>query len=501
MKLLELFGNGLTPSASRSPAGRTWLRVEQLESRVVPYAVSGNAWPSPQLVTLSFIPDGTLMTSGVNGNVYSNLFATLNGKFGSAAAWEDPIITAAQQWAQQANVNLSVVSDNGTPSGQGSYQQGDPGMGDIRIGGYAFSTKYLAGTYMPPSANNYSIAGDMNFNTAATFNIGTTYDLQTVALHEFGHAFGLGHSTLSSAAMWPYYTGVRQKLSADDINGIQAIYGTRQADVYNAAGASNGSFLAAANLTSLVDPTALTAVVNNLDLTNSSQVEYFTVTAPAGTNGALTVDVQSSGLSLLRPAVTVYAADQVTVLGSASGAGSYNGATLSVPVSGVTAGQQFYVAVSGADTTAFGTGNYALGLSFVSTTPVPAPSFPNTQVANGSILTGGGAIALAVVDLMSVDQSVPCGHSFSANGNPHGGGCGCPFCRPQGVVRDTWGGQAVAAFSQLVYAQDQRNLAAQDPAPGYDASAGANTPSAAGWWLQVTDASFLNLGGDPDSPG
>src|SRR5947209_4760198 len=40
-----------------------------------------NAWLHPELVTISFVPDGTLMTSGSGGNVYSNLFAKLNAKF------------------------------------------------------------------------------------------------------------------------------------------------------------------------------------------------------------------------------------------------------------------------------------------------------------------------------------------------------------------------------------------------------------------------------------
>ena len=53
------------PSAS-SPLTR--LVLEELESRLVPtYGLSGNAWPAPQLVTISFVPDGTLMTSGVGG--------------------------------------------------------------------------------------------------------------------------------------------------------------------------------------------------------------------------------------------------------------------------------------------------------------------------------------------------------------------------------------------------------------------------------------------------
>src|SRR4051794_37710339 len=87
--------------------------LEALESRVVPYAVTGNAWPAPQLVTLSFVPDGTVVSTSGTTTVTSNLFATLNQRFGSASAWQNIVLKAAQVWAQQTNINFAVVSDDG----------------------------------------------------------------------------------------------------------------------------------------------------------------------------------------------------------------------------------------------------------------------------------------------------------------------------------------------------------------------------------------------------
>src|SRR5207253_1131721 len=97
--------------------------------------------------------------------------------------------------------------------------------------------------------NNYSIAGDFNFNDYQPFNIGYTYDLQSVAMHELGHTLGLDHSVIPGTVMLAVYGGTKRALSSDDVNGIQAIYGARQADPFDAAG-SNGSFATASVLTS-----------------------------------------------------------------------------------------------------------------------------------------------------------------------------------------------------------------------------------------------------------
>jgi hypothetical protein len=130
----------------RASFAKSPLTLEPLESRLVPYAISSNAWPHPQLITISFEPDGTNL-----GGVTRNLFATFNAKW-ATSTWENQILKGAQVWAQQANINFAVVSDSGAPTGSGTYVQGDPKMGDIRIGGYNFGSNTLASAYQPPPA-------------------------------------------------------------------------------------------------------------------------------------------------------------------------------------------------------------------------------------------------------------------------------------------------------------------------------------------------------------
>src|SRR3954468_6857134 len=105
-------------------ARKSFLRLTRLEDRTVP-ATFGSPWGDARHLTLSFVPDGTL----VDG-VASNLFQALPGQ---ASAWQAEILRAVQTWAQHANVNVDVVADAGQPLGAAGPIQGDTRFGDIRI--------------------------------------------------------------------------------------------------------------------------------------------------------------------------------------------------------------------------------------------------------------------------------------------------------------------------------------------------------------------------------
>ncbi|MGY5150985.1 MAG: matrixin family metalloprotease [Candidatus Nitrosopumilus sp. bin_6a] len=67
---------------------------------------------------------------------------------------------------------------------------------------------------------------DMALNT--NFNWSTDgvshYDVETVFLHENGHAVGIGHSEDISAIMYPSYQNVNRILEQDDIDAISTLY-------------------------------------------------------------------------------------------------------------------------------------------------------------------------------------------------------------------------------------------------------------------------------------
>ena len=83
--------------------------------------------------------------------------------------------------------------------------------------------KVLAHTYYPSPPNPEPIAGDMHLDDDESWRVGANIDLFSVALHELGHALGLGHSDSPNDVMYPYYR-IASTLAAGDKTAILGLY-------------------------------------------------------------------------------------------------------------------------------------------------------------------------------------------------------------------------------------------------------------------------------------
>ena len=268
--------------------------------------------------------------------------------------------------------------------GAGGNQQGDTRFGDIRFSAIPQNSGVLGSTVLPPPINGGSDAGDIILNSTASWQINSNYDLESVALHELGHALGLGHSQLNTAVMYAYYHGVDQTLSTDDTSGMQAVYGPRQFDQFNSGGKSNGTYSRAANINAYIDGNAQVAIPR-LDISTLGQSEWFYVTVPASSTGTMVATVQSSNLSSLSPKITV----MTTSLQTVGSQGSSNlGDTVSVSVA-VQPGQSYYVRAN-ANSTGTALGGFGLELNFGSHTQ--SPISPPYTVVPPQPDQGGGTI-------------------------------------------------------------------------------------------------------------
>ena len=156
-------------------------------------------------------------------------------------------------WASvSAFTNLGKVADAGADLGAPEASTGH--VGDIRVAAYELqTTDLLAHAFRPQheglvaTDTGETLGGDIHFDVDPSMRVWTDdafdsnapgdlvpngiggmvpdYDFLTVALHEVGHALGLGHSNNPAAVMYPQYTGGKRTLHMDDIAGIRMIYG------------------------------------------------------------------------------------------------------------------------------------------------------------------------------------------------------------------------------------------------------------------------------------
>jgi len=114
---------------------------------------------------------------------------------------------------------------------------------------------------------------------------GTEWDIQSAAAHEYGHALGLGHSTDTTATMDATIdvgTVNMRSIEADDIAGVQCIYGVKSA--------SKPTITA---LSAVGGGTGFTVTVNGMNFTTTNNDLWFTNKGLTNTGADPRVRVQN----------------------------------------------------------------------------------------------------------------------------------------------------------------------------------------------------------------
>jgi hypothetical protein len=225
-----MYVEGMLPPDDYGTLGTAWDPGANTASfRPAPIAPGG--------ATFSIMGDGLTADFGYGASHTgtTSLITALGVPGYTAADYAADISAALDVWAAPSLfTNLGEVADGGVNAAATQASGGH--LGDIRVAAWEIGASgVLAHAYQPAIEGMFTggtIGGDMHFDVDRSWADDPTdttadadFDFFTIALHELGHSLGLDHSTDPSSVMYMYYSGARRTLTADDIAGIQAIYG------------------------------------------------------------------------------------------------------------------------------------------------------------------------------------------------------------------------------------------------------------------------------------
>ncbi len=234
---------------------------------------SAGATGSPIVLTYSFVSDGLAIgNGGVDGATASEpseLYATMDAKFGSTAAWQTQFAAALERWGELTGVTyVYEPNDDGA-----AFDFTSPGVlgvrGDVRI-----AMRPLDGASGVLAFNYYPDTGDMVLDADENWqNSANSYRyLRNVIMHEAGHGLGLAHvwPVDGSKLMEPYINTSFDGPQDDDIRGGQYNYGD--------ADEANNSAAAAVDLGSL----GASATVSDIAVSVSADTDWYAMQINSG---------------------------------------------------------------------------------------------------------------------------------------------------------------------------------------------------------------------------
>jgi hypothetical protein len=155
----------------------------------------------------------------------------------TATMAEAAVRAGASAWTQQSGANFQFVYGGRVSATTTGYDLRNVVLfRNASNGGTIATTYYWTSLGLLLDADIIFWDGAWTFFAGSSGCSGGAY-IQDVATHEFGHALGLKHSSVTGATMYPSYTQCStqmRSLAADDIAGVQKLYpptGTNTAPV------------------------------------------------------------------------------------------------------------------------------------------------------------------------------------------------------------------------------------------------------------------------------
>ncbi len=209
------------------------------------------------------------------------------GQLTSKVASEDvqaELLRALAEWSKYAAVDFSEIS-NATSTRTVNFLFGSGSHGD----NYPFdgAGKTLAHTFYPSPPNPEPLAGDVHFDDSESWHVGADTDLYSVALHELGHALGLGHSDTAGTVMYPYYRRATT-LTGDDIAVLRSLYAARSTTTTDTTPAAAVPLALVISSPAASSTTTATTVTLSGTLSGGTVPWQLTWSAGGGTSGTAT---------------------------------------------------------------------------------------------------------------------------------------------------------------------------------------------------------------------